>query len=103
MRQTRSKASRGLLQGKRLHVVIYGKVQGVFYRDFARTHAKELGLTGYVQNVSDSLEVIAEGQEDKLNEFLDKLKEGPQAAEIIKVEHSFEEETNEFEDFVVKY
>jgi len=87
----------------RMHAVVYGEVQGVFFRDFARTAAKELGLKGWVKNIRNSVEVVAEGPEDKLKKLLEKLKEGPAAAKIAKVDSSFEKATGEFEEFEVKY
>ena len=87
----------------RLNAIVYGEVQGIFFRDFTRTAAQELGLKGWVKNVRNSVEVIAEGPEDKLKELLEKLKEGPAAAKIVKVDSSFEKATGEFEDFEVKY
>ena len=87
----------------RLHALIYGNVIGVFFRDYTRTEAKKLGLTGWVKNVSKSLEVVAEGPEDKLKELLKRLKEGPKAAKVVKVDSSFEKATGEFTDFEVKY
>jgi len=40
-----------------LRAVVYGRVQGVYFRDFTSRHAVELGLTGYVRNLHDWNEV----------------------------------------------
>jgi len=44
-----------------LQVAVYGRVQGVFFRDFVKRHARELGLAGYVRNLPDS---AVEGESD---------------------------------------
>ena len=52
---------------KRIHLIIHGKVQGVFYRDNTQKKASELGLKGYVKNLSDeTVEIVAEGSENKV-------------------------------------
>lgn len=49
------------------HLIVSGKVQGVFYRKHTRSAAKELGLTGWVRNLSDGrVEILAEGTEQQL-------------------------------------
>ena len=50
---------------KRLHLVIKGEVQGVFFRDYVNKSA--IGLTGWARNNPDgTVEVIAEGDEKEL-------------------------------------
>jgi acylphosphatase len=61
-----------------LRVVVRGRVQGVGYRDFVYMRAHFLGLRGYVRNLPDmrSVEVVAEGERDSLEQLLDYLREG---------------------------
>lgn len=88
---------------KRLHAFISGRVQGVFFRDFTRQWANSLGLTGWVRNVFDGrVEVLAEGEEEKLNFLLEKLKEGPPLARVDKVEVTWDDYKGEFNDFRIK-
>ena len=55
---------------KRIHVIISGRVQGVFFRYNTNKVANKLGLKGFVRNLSDGcVEVVAEGSEDKLKEL----------------------------------
>jgi acylphosphatase len=87
----------------RFHAFISGRVQGVFFRDFTRRWAQNLGLTGWVRNVFDGrVEVVAEGEEEKLNLLLEKLKEGPPLARVDKVDVTWEEYKAEFDDFKIK-
>ncbi|MCX7974571.1 MAG: acylphosphatase [Candidatus Aminicenantes bacterium] len=88
---------------KRLHAFISGRVQGVFFRDFTRQWANFFGITGWVRNVFDGrVEVIAEGEEEQLNLFLEKLKEGPPLARVDKVDVTWEEYRGEFADFRIR-
>ena len=67
--------------------VVYGLVQGVNYRYFVQRNAESLGLTGYVCNLDDgSVEVFAEGEKDKLAQLIAKLKAGPRAARVERVD-----------------
>lgn len=66
--------------------VITGRVQGVGYRFFAARAARELGLSGWVRNLPDgSVEALAEGGEDPLARFLDRLRRGPLSSRVDSV------------------
>ncbi len=89
---------------QRVHIVVYGSVQGVFFRSNTRKMALGLDLKGYVRNMADgSVEVVAEGSEDKLKELIVFCKKGPEAADVEKVDVKFEKASNEFEGFEVRY
>lgn len=71
----------------RITVLVQGHVQGVGYRAFARRHALDLGLAGYVENLADGrVEIVAEGDEAELEVLLVKLRMGPAHAEVEDVE-----------------
>ena len=73
----------GSNQRRRLKAEILGDVQGVGFRYFAQSHARRLGLEGYVRNRYDgAVEVEAEGNVDALQRFVDLLRQGPRAARI---------------------
>ncbi len=85
---------------RRLEAKIYGFVQGVGFRYFSRRNALILGLVGYVKNLSDgSVEVVAEGEIEKIKEFLEILKKGNSYALVEKVEYELKDPENEFNDF----
>lgn len=89
---------------KRLHMIVSGRVQGVFYRDFARREAEKLGVVGYAKNLSDgNVEIVAEGGEDALKSFISRCKKGPLMAFVKNIDAKEEQATNEFEDFDVRY
>ena len=89
---------------KRLKAKILGKVQGVFFRDTAQKTAQDLELTGWVCNEPDgSVQIVAEGDEKKLERFLEFLKEGSDSAVVSDVDIKWEKPKGEFEEFEVKY
>ncbi|MGB9824153.1 MAG: acylphosphatase [Candidatus Hydrothermia bacterium] len=71
---------------KRYYLRIYGIVQGVGFRYFTLRIARMLSISGWVRNMpDDSVEIEAEGDEENLKIFLEKVKEGPPAARVEKV------------------
>lgn len=83
-----------------LHAFVYGRVQGVFFRSYVAGHARELGLTGYVQNIIDgSVEVRGEGNRQDLEQLSSLLKEGPPSARVVKVDTSWSEYTGRYSGF----
>jgi acylphosphatase len=88
-----------------LHAIVYGRVQGVFFRAFVSRHAEELSLTGYICNLRDreAVEVQAEGERNKLEKLIDYLKVGPPAARVEKVVAEWAEYTGSYSDFSIRY
>ena len=87
---------------KRLHLKIYGRVQGVYFRSSARDQALALGLSGWAENMPDgTVETVAEGGEEQLQKYIKWCKVGPAAARVDKVEETWEEPTGEFKGFSV--
>ncbi len=69
--------------------IVRGRVQGVGYRYFALKEAERLGLTGFARNHTDgSVEVVAEGDDERLRAFEERLGEGPAFAAVSGVEAS---------------
>jgi len=71
----------------RCRVIVAGRVQGVFYRDSCRAKATELGVTGWVRNLTDGcVEVAAEGDREAVDQLLDWCRNGPPRASITALE-----------------
>lgn len=88
---------------KRLEASVYGRVQGVFFRDTARREAQRRRLTGWVRNELDgSVRVVAEGEEEALQSFEQFLHEGSPSARVSRVDSSWQEATGEFRGFRVR-
>jgi acylphosphatase len=77
---------------KRLEAKIYGRVQGVGFRYFTEVKAETLGITGWVANLWDgTVKVVAEGPEDKINEFLSALWKGPRLAVVEDIKYDLKD------------
>ena len=71
----------------RLTVLVPGSVQGVNFRNFVRRLARDAGLKGYAENLSDGrVEVVAEGPKGELTALLHQLQRGPTYAEVSAVD-----------------
>jgi acylphosphatase len=88
-----------------LSATVYGRVQGVYFRYFVRTVARDLGLKGYVRNLAsgDAVEVKAEGQKSQLDKLLEQLKAGSPGAWVKKVDADWAVCTGRFDDFNIRY
>ena len=88
---------------KRLHAIVEGRVQGVGFRFFVEETAIELELKGWVRNRWDgSVEVVAEGAREKLNQLLAELHRGPRSSIIEKVTSQWLPATGEYSKFSVR-
>jgi acylphosphatase len=68
-------------------VVVYGLVQGVFFRDSCRRQARSLQVAGWVRNNDDgSVEALFEGEEDAVTTLVDWVHRGPPGAQVSRVE-----------------
>ncbi len=89
---------------KRVEIQVFGRVQGVFFRDRTTKKARELNLTGWVKNESDGLvRIVAEGEEKNLKKLIKWSKRGPLFAKVDKIDVKWEEGKGEFKDFEIKY
>jgi len=89
---------------ERLHLVIKGDVQGVFFRAFVQGTAKKLELTGWVRNTDErTVEVIAEGTKGSLLEFVTTCKKGPPSSAVSNIEQEWDKATGEFSDFKIHH
>ncbi|MEN6305463.1 MAG: acylphosphatase [Armatimonadia bacterium] len=87
----------------RVHVIVSGRVQGVGFRYFVQREASRLGLKGFVRNVSRAqLEVVAEGEQAALDEFVNEVGEGPPGARVENVQLSRQTPAGDFRSFEVR-
>ena len=73
---------------------IFGRVQGVFFREAMRLRAEQLKVTGWVRNCADgTVEAIAQGDAFEVGRLIEWAQRGPDAAKVEKVDvESVEEE-----------
>jgi len=89
---------------KQLQANITGRVQMVMYRDFAQRKARKLGIVGSVRNLPNgSVEVIAEGEEEVLNDYVKYLDRGPILAKVENIRTDWAEAKGQFSDFLIVY
>ncbi|MDD5083176.1 MAG: acylphosphatase [Dehalococcoidales bacterium] len=88
-----------------VRVLVYGRVQGVFFRDFTLRQAQKLGVTGYVRNLpsGEAVEVQAEGEKPQLEKLIDYLKTGPPGARVANIVTSWSGYNNSYARFVIKH
>lgn len=87
-----------------LKALVIGRVQGVGFRYFTEDAAEEMGLSGYVMNCRDgSVEVVAEGERSALEELLRRLKQGPSAARVEKVDAAWGPYTGQYRGFSIRF
>ena len=88
----------------RMRALVRGRVQGVFFRHFARQHATGLGLGGTARNMPDgrTVEVVAEGSLTALEELLRHLRRGPPGAHVQDVEVQWGSAGSELGSFEVR-
>ncbi len=85
---------------KRIHLFVRGRVQGVYFRATAQREARQHGLSGWVKNRLDgSVEIVAEGEEDDVKDFLSWAHAGPSTARVDDVEVRWRSYTGEYTDF----
>jgi len=85
-----------------LHMTVFGKVQGVWFRAWTRDTAREMGVTGWVRNLPDgNVEALAQGNEELLARFMERLYDGPPLARVTKIDSSKHDVKTEFSSFEV--
>ncbi len=84
----------------RVHILISGDVQGVWFRISTQDKAKELDLNGWVKNLfNNAVEIIAEGEMDNLSKLIGWVQDGPPNATVEKVSIEWSPAKNEFSSF----
>ena len=85
-----------------VYLIILGKVQGVFYRASCLEVAQKLGLTGWVKNLADgSVEVLAQGEKEKIEKLIEWCKKGPDGAKVDEVKTEWKSIKKNFSDFSI--
>lgn len=86
----------------RAHVVISGKVQGVYYRVETRDQAKSLGVTGWVRNMPDGrVEGLFEGERGCVEKLIEWCRQGPPRARVSDVAVEWQDGRGEFCGFEI--
>lgn len=71
------------------HLILHGRVQGVFYREWTVRTARELGLAGWVRNLPDgTVEALLEGDPQAVREMIAAMHDGPPRARVERIEQT---------------
>ena len=88
---------------KQCHIRVSGIVQGVGFRYFTFNLAVNLNITGWVRNLANGdVEILAQGSEQALKEFLNKIGSGPKYSTVNHVEINTQDITQDFKNFTIK-
>lgn len=88
----------------RAHLIISGRVQGVFYRAFVEETALSLGLKGWVRNMPDGrVEAVFEGEKDNIQKAISICYKGPPVSKVSDISVKWEEFQAEFSRFSIRY
>jgi acylphosphatase len=89
---------------KRLHAHFSGTVQGVGFRYTTERFARRFPVTGFVKNLRDGrVELVAEGDEVSLKDFLKAVREGELKSTIRDCQTYWQEATGEYKGFVIAF
>ncbi len=89
---------------ERIEAIVSGRVQMVMYRDFAQRKARGLRIQGEVTNLPDgTVRVIAEGEREGLDRYIQKLRKGPLLADVTDVAVAWHPATGGYTKFSITY
>ena len=92
------------MEQQRVHLLVSGKVQGVFFRQALKVVAKKNNVSGWVRNLKDKrVEVVLEGDSKSIDLVIDWARIGPANSRVDNIEVGNEEFKNEFLTFEVLY
>jgi acylphosphatase len=89
---------------RRVHAIVHGRVQGVYFRDYTRSRALGLGLQGWVRNLPDrTVEAVFEGEAEKVEAMLAWLRTGSPMSLVTGIDSRDEEPLEKGGDFSIRY
>ena len=92
------------MEQQRIHLLVSGKVQGVFFRQALKVVAKKNNVLGWVRNLTDKrVEAVLEGDKKSVNLVIEWARIGPANSHVDNIEVNNEEFKNEFSTFEVVY
>ena len=92
------------MQFARANICVSGRVQGVYYRAFARDIAHYIGLRGWVRNLPDGrVEALFEGGKEEIELAINQCYSGPPGARVDNIDVRWEEYKGDLSGFEVRY
>jgi len=88
----------------RAHVIVSGRVQGVYFRGNTKNEAKKYDVNGWVRNLPDGrVEALFEGEKEAVDKAIEFVKHGPSYAKVTDLELEWQDYNGEFKDFQIRY
>jgi acylphosphatase len=85
------------------HLVVQGRVQGVFYRSFVQRAARLLGLPGFAKNLENGdVEIVVQGPRETVDELITRCYDGPSGAQIDDIQVHWREAKEQFKRFEIR-
>lgn len=92
------------MNSKRVHLLIKGRVQGVYFRQSMMETAEQNNVLGWVQNLPDNrVEAILEGNDSSIDAVIEWAHFGPAGAVVDELKIIEENYIGEFSDFEIRY
>ncbi len=86
-----------------LHIIVKGRVQGVYFRAYTQKQAVKLNLSGFVRNLGDGdVEIVASGEPDALRQLVSWCHKGPVLAKVSQVIANPHDSGEMFEGFEIR-
>lgn len=87
---------------KAAKILVKGTVQGIFFRQFVKGHADDLGLKGYCRNLENNdVEIVVEGEGEQIERFARFVKKGPEHSQIRSADVEDRKWSGDFSEFKV--
>ena len=87
----------------RVHIWVKGRLQAVGFRAHVEYQALQIGVWGWVRNIgSDTVETVAEGTREQIDQFIEMVKTGPRASSVDETRIEYEPLTEQLSGFTVK-
>ncbi|MCA9566081.1 MAG: acylphosphatase [Myxococcales bacterium] len=87
-----------------VHLFIFGRVQGVFYRASTKRQADSLGLMGWVRNLPDGrVEALVQGPQSEVDTMIAWCRRGPEHSRVDEVDVGEHDIDDALTDFEIRY
>ncbi len=89
---------------KTYQVMLSGRVQGVGFRFYVESIAGKYNIKGYVRNTFDrKVEIVCQGEEEDLKQFIDEVKKGPAFSVVTNVKIEEIKDSKKYSIFEIRY
>lgn len=88
----------------RVHIIVSGRVQGVYFRNHTQKQAIKLNVSGWVKNLEDGrVEAMFEGEKEQVEKMINWAQRGPLFARVKELKVERQDYRGEFDSFEIKY